>query len=576
MLSAAIDLAPGYSEALSLRARLELGDRAQRRAAIEDLRAAVAGGSWTRTDTAEAEQSLASVLLRTAKLAEARALLEVLAAAHPEDFRNLILLARLHAKAGDTVREGKVLAEAAVRFPLVEDFALLSSERDERDGRKTAARGTVATALKVHPDSLPLLLRAARLEADAAGRLAAVDLYTRKGGKDPLAAVLALESKPKDPGKYLTLFLDGGGLARQDLAGRAVLSAAASKAVSGLLASALAGFNGARDLDRDGDGDWEERWIFESGVPVRWIRDSDQDGVPELLADFSGGAASAISGEIGPDISMALRFSRYPYVESARVRSADALREYSLVPYTLAVVFLEAGAKTAAGISPPIASSVTLPSIDRVVRGSFLVEELGTDGATVVRRTDLADGVPVYTSESMRADGILDHRLWYADGKPVRGLRDLTGDGIFEVAETWEDGRLSRQSIDTDGDGTPDYREEFGAVVTRYWDFNEDGMDDSRERDAGDGKVIRDFSTAMDSRFDLSVIFGSEGIVGISRNGVPLPIIADAVRGITWIGAKPAAPVRVERTLGEGFHVIGGREYLVFRHREAVYAEALR
>src|SRR5208283_4882281 len=79
LVDSALELAPDYSEALYLRARLELADRRTTLPAI-------------------AQQTLGEVLLRAGRPSEAQPVLEQLVSTHPEDPRNTLLLARTFAK----------------------------------------------------------------------------------------------------------------------------------------------------------------------------------------------------------------------------------------------------------------------------------------------------------------------------------------------------------------------------------------------------------------------------------------------------------------------------------------------
>jgi hypothetical protein len=156
----------------------------------------------------------------------------------------------------------------------------------------------------------------------------------------------------------------------------------------------------------------------------------------------------------------------------------------------------------------------------------------------------------------------------------VRGARDLDGNGIFESVETWKDGRLLQSAVDTDGDGAADYTELAGPEPVRLWDYNGDGRSDARQARQADGTVLREFSTGLDGRFDLQVVFSADRILGVVKGGRTLAVRADAVRGIVWIGAVgPAASIGPATP--EGFHRAGSRRYLVFRHAGTTYAEEL-
>ena len=74
-------------------------------------------------------------------------------------------------------------------------------------------------------------------------------------------------------------------------------------------------------------------------------------------------------------------------------------------------------------------------------------EEYGSDGVTLLRRTELSRGQKVYVEEDADGDGRLDHRVWFVNGRPVRGERSLSGDGVFPIKETWSGGKLVKETF---------------------------------------------------------------------------------------------------------------------------------
>ena len=574
LLTSAFELSPDYSEALYRRSRVAAAERAGTRAAMDDLRAALRTGTWKSTAPSVVQQDLAELLLRTGSFGEARALLDPLIATHPEDSRNLLLLARVFARAGDRAREGRTCADAVVRFPLVDDFRLLSSALFERQGKREAARAVIATGLKLHPTNLPLLLEAARLESDRKKRPSAVDLYVDGGGGDPLSAVLGLEASTKDRKKYLDLFLSQGGLGRQDLIDRAAAAVRGSKDLARTLQSALTGFSGVRDLDSDADGFWENRWLFERGHVTGWRYEPGQDGVPLYSAEFSEQGPSTFMYAAQNGAPVTLTYSRYPFIESAKTTPDGRL---FIVPYTLQCEFLAptAGAHLA-GMAPRIAARISTPKLGQLQKAAFREEQYATDRAAVVRRTVLSGGQRVFMEEDSDGDGVFDHRVWYVNGAPSRGERALTGNGLFQVKETWRDGKLTGASFDSDGNGKVDYRELYGAQPMKSWDYNEDGTDDSREAPGAGGAVVREFSTARNGVFDLRLTWSSGRITRVTSSGRTVPITPDSERGVTWIGRPPVTGARPDLALRDGFQLIGGREYLIFRYGGVVYAEGVK
>jgi tetratricopeptide (TPR) repeat protein len=573
-LVSAIELAPDYSEALFVRAEVELRDRAATLQAEADLRAALKSASWSTTDPSAAAQALAETLLRTGKLAEARALIQPLEAAHPEDSRNALLLARLLVAGGETAAANRTLTDALLTFPLVDELRLASARLLVSQGRASAARDLIATGLKVHPDSLPLLLAAARLERDGARKLAAIALYSQKGGNDPEAPLIGLETATANRAKYLDSFLSQGGLARQDLVTRAAAAVKSSKSLSSSLQTSLSGYRGNRDLDADADGFWEERWTFDNGSPTSWRREPSQDGRALYSAQFVGGQPSSFVYSPAPDAPVTLKFAKYPAVESA---TAAPGWTYLLVPYTLTCAFLRASpAGSLAGLAPLALARAPTLTLDQLQNAAYGMEQRAADGVALVRRVVLGRGKRVFMEEDENGDGVLDHRVWYVNGAPVRGERSLADNGPYPVLETWRDGKIAVESVDTDGDGKPDFRQTFGASPMKAWDWNEDGTDDSRELPGPGGSVVREFSLSLDGIFDLRMVLQGSSIKGMSLRGAPVAVVPDPTRGVTWIGQPAADGARIDLSQPDGIQIVGGSQYLVFHYGGVVYAEVSR
>jgi tetratricopeptide (TPR) repeat protein len=574
MTSTALDMAPDYSEALYLAARLEASDRPSTRAAIDHVRAALRNASWVQTDPVLAQQLLTDLLVRTGALAEARAAAQKLTAAHPEDAQNFLLLARSLDRAGSFSAEQGILADALRRFPQNDEIRLFAARLLSKQGRSAEAAAVVHTGLQLHPDSLPLVLASAGLEIDRAKKLAEVDLYISKGGADPLGAVLGMEAGPVNTRRmYRDPFSAQDGWSRLELVGRAADAAKGNGGLAASLRDALARYTGNRDQDSDGDGFWEDRWEIANGKVVRWLREPAQDGVAQFAAEFSDGRPVSLSARDRAGNVTRLTYSRYPFLEKAALPGEGTC---ILVPYTMQCSFLRSDfAAAPEGIPPRIAAKFSVPTADALRRGSYRLEQYAADGVTPIRRIDLSAGQSVFMEESSAGDGIFDHRVWYARGQPDRGVRSLSRDGVFQVTETWKNGTLAAEAVDTDGDGKPDYRETYGAMLVKSWDFNEDGRDDSREIEMADGTHVRELATKMDGVFDLKIVSRGPRIISFTRYGVPVPLVQDAPRGVTWIGRPAPVPGTPDAARADGVQSIGGRQYLVFRLDGVLYAEAV-
>lgn len=575
-LESALQMAPGYSEALLLRARIELTDRNATLSAVDDLRRALASATWNGTDPSVARQTLADVLLRMGKLDDARPLVLRLATRNPQDPRDSLLLARLYQKEGNGRALRFTLADATAKFPLNDDIALLAADLRERDGERSAARQLIRSQLSAHPGAPGLLLRAAQLEPTPGARVAAVDRYTGNGGRDPLAAVVALEAQSRDPQKYLSQFLENGGLSREDLVARVAAAVGGSRSVFETLRSALSRYSGNRDLDPDGEG-YVERWTFAAGQPASWVRDSLRDGHPEYSAEFRGGAPVSLTVRADSGALFSLHYGPYPFVQSMTLPASgtSGARSWLVDPFTVRFPFLSAE-PTAAGFAPRTLRNPGALSVEMVRQTSYREEDYAPGGSTVVRRIDIDHGRRIFLEEDTLGRGVFDHKVWYLNGQPVRGIRDLDGSGRFPVTETWRDGRLAAIAVDTLGDGKVSYRERYEPSPMKSWDYNEDGIDDAREYPLGAHTVVREFSTRMNGIFDLSFVWRDHDLISVRRGGVWVPVTHDRARGVVWIGRPAPGGVALDSSSSRGYRTFEGRTYLVFDRNDVTYAEELQ
>jgi tetratricopeptide (TPR) repeat protein len=575
LVASALQIAPGYSEALYERARGELANRETTLGAVADLRAAIVNASWTTTNPSEAQQALAEVLLRMGRLADARALLLQIAAHDRSDARTFLLLARVYEGEGDSSALGKALAEDIREFPLDDNFTLLLSRQQEREGNLQTARRTVSTQLEVHPGSLSLLLRAAELAPGPSARVKAVDVYTAQGGKDPLASIIALEARASKPQGYLSQFVDKGGLAHEDLVERAVRAVSANKRLATAFQSDLSSFSGSRDLDPDGDG-YQERWTFKGGLPISWVRDMHKDGQPEFAAQFGKMLPVSLTVRTPEATLFTISYSTYPYIESViSLISGGGSRTYFLVPYSMTFPFLSAASlPLRSGMAPRALRNPGPLAMDKVALSSYKIEDNTSDG-TLVRRIDVLMGKKVFMEESILGTGTFDHLVWFENGQPIRGVRDADGSGKFTIVETWQNGKIASIAVDENGDGKVSYRERYLPSPMKTWYYDETGREESIEYPVGPSTVVQEFSSRLNGVSDITFIWRNGALVQVTRRGQAVSVTHDVGRGLVWIGLAAPSGAPVDASGPDGYRTIAGRNYLIFHHDGVAYAEEL-
>ena len=93
----------------------------------------------------------------------------------------------------------------------------------------------------------------------------------------------------------------------------------------------------------------------------------------------------------------------------------------------------------------------------------------------------------------------------------MEGIRDLDGVGDPEIREQFLNGRLWKITLDQDGDGLKEFEQVFDGDSKRmYWDYNEDGLYDSREFTGSGGTPVRGFSSGLNGAYDLTGSGGSQ------------------------------------------------------------------
>lgn len=580
LLDACLEHSPDSSEALYLYARTLLAEQAGTLAGIERLRAALTARSWTRTDPQEPATELARALVRARRYAQAREVLAGLAGGPAEpglgarDNPDAALLwAQTLAGLGDPAGAARHLERSLRRYPADPRLYLhlaraLSAQRQSARALEVLGRGRQAL-----PQAPELTLEAARLERERRRRLELLEAYLAQGGRDPAAAALALSLGAREPQAWLARFLEWGGLGRlaplDDLL--AAYRGRPGKEAEALL-QALRGFTGTQLLDRDEDGGWEQLCRLEQGRLQEWVLDADQDGQPEAEAQFAAGVPTwaRVRG-------LEYAYSAYPHLDSLTARDERGSRQYVLEPYAVRQELL-AGAPPWGPGARPAPLSLALRT------GGFLNEEQARlrahllqerDGGGAARRFVLQGGQIQRLEQDPLPSGGWAHVVEYAGGSPAQGRKDLDGDGRYELTETYAAGRLSALSVDQDADGRAEFRQQFASSgVVSLWDYNSDGVVDSRETEKADGVVLREFSPALDGTFTAAALFRGERLVEFRRGGRSLPVSAAPGGQLFWLGPA-AGSAAAFASLPDGLHTVGGVRCFLFTYRGRRYVERL-
>lgn len=595
LLQAALEFQPQSSEASYLYARVLLGEQSGSFRAVSHLLQALEADTWVETDPLEAVTQLSGFYARTRRFAEARRLLDSLEpGAAPANLgsRCTPALAAIWARAlaglGQASESEGFLRRALERFPAAADLHLLLARQLVARGRSSEAAEALRRATRVLPESPEAVLALAALERSAAARAELVDRYLAMGGTDAGAALLALRGAPKDPARYFEHFLRLGGDRQilyvdelQELAQRHRQDAApqgpAWLRIAATLAERAGRYSGARTLDADADGLYEELYEYAGGQLVGWLLDADQDGQPEARVSFSGGVPQSVTLERAQSVE--LRYSAYPALATVTFRVGDSRRAYSLFPYQFnAPAFAaETGGASGRGAGASAAAPLRLrfrselPADEaRVRRQSYSMTEQGPSGE---RLYHLLEGAVTRMEQDPDGRGGYRHVVHYDASGPAEGRKDGDGDGRYEIRERYAGGRLAAVFLDADGDGVEEFAQVLGAAPRSSWDYNADGRYDSVEYQTPEGDTVREFSSRLNGVFDLRAVFRAGRIVRFLRDGQALPVSYDERRGVYWIGRRLDDSVSLEGL--EGIQRRGGRTLFGLRYMGSLYVGEL-
>jgi len=509
LLEASLEFFPGYSESSYLCARVYLREQETTWRAIECLEAAVKSDTWTETEPLVGAAELIRAYVRTARFQESRRLFAEIGQTGLGGRGNpdlSALWARTLVGLGRLDEAQSFLSGALRRFPQSPQIYALLAELLSRQGQRTAAAEVLQRGINEIPTETELMYRLAVLERDSQKRRELVEAYFQAGGSDPAAALLAIKDGGGERERFVDLFFRLGGNGRIGYLDE-LRELVPGQEISGR----TEGYSGTRIRDLDRDGYYEQKFEYREGTLVRWISDQDQNGIAEAIVDFEERLPRKVTlPRGGGSGELQYLYGEYPFVESASLVSGTSLREYRMVPYALRLPAFVAIPTERFALELQADLKLDEDSIrnNAYQAVDYLIDkdlhERRTRRMRSIRRTYLLEGRTVRIDELPDSAGHFTHTLFYSGSLPVEGIRDLDGDGEPEIREQFRNGRVWKITLDQDGDGVNEFEQIFkGDLKQMYWDYNDDGLYDSREFQSFDGTVVRGFSSLLNGTYDL-------------------------------------------------------------------------
>ncbi len=585
LLKISLEFFPDFSEANFLYSRLNLQKQETTYQGIEYLEKAINADSWVSTNPYLAKLKLAEVLLRTGQFKRANRILLELGNQRIENTDIALLRAQYLKGMRETQRLKNYLSDALKRFPKTLKFYLLYTEVLDETGDINRAKAVLAAGLNEFPHEPALLYAQARIEQNPKTRIALIKEYFISNGRDPGAALLGLHSEPDNPRYYLKLFLSLGGNSYVDYLEEAYRLLKTDHDLLKELVDASLNYSGMRFVDSNHDGYYEERYRYSQGKLESLELDSNQDGAAEIEIKFiskAGSNSDSTAGNAIPvqvillneeDSRIRYHYSEYPFLYSISFPIAQGREVYHLLPNQFVLEILTRSSE--AGDSYfrlYLHNDPGWASKKDILIHSFRMDEYVSESVYPARVYTYSGGQIVRLNEDPNEDGLFRRIVHYRGSAPALGFRDLDGDGHYEIREEYSEGGLIKIALDQDGNGKFEYVQIINPNTEMYWDYNGDGVYDSREYELSDGRLIREFSSSLNGTFDLKALFIKGILKRVERGRRVIPVSYDPERDLFWIGPPGTPPL----SLSEGIQRMNNREYFIFHNLGRIYIEELQ
>jgi len=271
-----------------------------------------------------------------------------------------------------------------------------------------------------------------------------------------------------------------------------------------LILNWLASINLTIFYDYDKDGFNDTIASYSKGHLISFNYDSNNDGLYDYIVTLD---ETPLSLEvITPYGHDNYYYENYPYLIKVLKSDDKRLVEFQLIPYKLAleIVFLP---KDFTLEIPHILEDINFPDENSLTASSTrkMLRDITDDSVSNYSIVDLDENI----EEVYNSNGIQIIERHYKSSILITVLKDLDYDGVFDTVYDYKDGKLQRISFDDNNNGVPEYTEDYENGFVRSWDFNEDGLMDSREY-TENGSIYRELSSKLDGDFDTSIKINSD------------------------------------------------------------------
>ncbi|MCK5200707.1 MAG: hypothetical protein KAR21_20270 [Spirochaetales bacterium] len=257
--------------------------------------------------------------------------------------------------------------------------------------------------------------------------------------------------------------------------------------------------------DNDNDGFSDTEALFNMGNLVSFSFDSNQDNNYDYFVELNELPVS-LKIKNGEEI-LSFFYETYPNLINVTVSDKKSLTEYKLIPYTLVLDIIKLPLNPVKGI-PHILDNITFPDSD--------ILTVSSTEKSINNFTSSLDSKYIWieSDESVESifdsDGIRVIERHFRNFVLITVFKDFDSDGVFDTTYEYKDGLLQTISFDANNNSIPEYVEDYTKGLVRIWDFNEDGIPDSRER-YENGIIFRELSISSELNGNLETFIEIKG-----------------------------------------------------------------
>ena len=453
-----------------------------------------------------------------------------------------------------------LLKYAVSKYPLNADFQkrLINLDSTYRDQLLMQ----VLDENKVYNHDSDLIIEILKVMRDEGVKKELISILDDINHQNPEVVIEKIRTGKRPDNNDIDLFIKYGGFQNYRLL-RNMFSLLNDESVKSYFISNLNEYSDYIRDDINSDGTYERILKVNNGLYEWFSEDMNQDGINDLFIDFQDENPSFIN----INDKTILVYYTYPFLK-ALIKFEDAYSEVYTFPEKRAhfdIVDLNDI------LTPPRLNMDIAAALDEIIKKAENYQKNSEDNKiTLLREYFKTDDVS-YFEKIDSISGIITKGM-KKDGKVYYSESDILLNNIFATREFYKDGSLHTIAYDGNNNNIFEFKIENNI---KYWDYDEDGIYDSKEWTGEDGYRYIMFSTSLNGVFDLTVKYTNKDILEIKRDSEWISVTYEASTNIHWIG-EPCSGFPLNADLNNNSIIrCGDSDVIIINAGNKIFAEVL-